>query len=220
MRRFDRSSVIRLLIISLLIITISISSIGNKSMSINNINWSKTLEVDTGSFSVVNTTESNYLFEDHIWGISIGATWNVSIRVHSNSTTGIFVTFISLDPNDWTGIKDFQVHPGQTFTNNYTQHGMSDNVPYFNFNYILVESMKNASGTYNFTLVHSGYHSEYRTGSIFVSNITEWLLKKQSSNSSSHSTGTTSSHGTAFGSWLITILLVVYYLGKRKMFIK
>ncbi|MHA2075561.1 MAG: hypothetical protein ACW97X_13150 [Candidatus Hodarchaeales archaeon] len=200
MKRFGKYRALELLFITLLILTLSIRSIGSKSMSFNNVNLLKTLEVETGSFSITNTTESRYLFEDYIWGVNIGATWNLTIHVNANSTSAINFLLIEYS-NWWEGIRDFRIHPGQTFTNNYTQHGVSDDMPYFYFNYSLEESMKNASGTYHFTLVHPGYHSVFGTGSLYVHNITAWLSKKESSTSSSDVSFSTSfvEFGVLFG---------------------
>ncbi|MFX0087771.1 MAG: hypothetical protein ACFFAU_19120, partial [Candidatus Hodarchaeota archaeon] len=132
----------RLLKIFMVISCITIICCGEiqaRIVTFSHIQELKINEGEKGSFRLFNTSETRFLFGDHIWGITIGATWNLTVHLHSNSTSGILVSFLSLDPLWYSGIKEFGVSPGQTFSENYTQHGMSDSIPYFNFNYSLIE---------------------------------------------------------------------------------
>ncbi|MCK4848553.1 MAG: hypothetical protein KAT16_05995 [Candidatus Heimdallarchaeota archaeon] len=173
----------------------------------------------TGSFSLDNTSESKTLVGgDGIIGSQIGETWDLTIDVHSNSTTNINFSMSTYIPQWWEGTKTFILNPNQTHTESFVLHCITDIIGHMSldFLYELVESEKAVSGTYYLKKVNVGYpYSGFLTGPIYVSNITEWISSNSSTNSIPESNST---DGFMIGVVIVGLLLLYRRkLGKKKL---
>ncbi|MHA2055499.1 MAG: hypothetical protein ACW99F_18120 [Candidatus Hodarchaeales archaeon] len=128
-----------------------------------------------GVFSIFNSTEEKELLETPIYGTAIGAAWNITILVYSNSSSGLNVTFFSFIHEWWQGKRNFTINPSDSRSEIYIQHGMSDDPSPVNFKYSLINTTNQASGEYIINQTFSGYDTDVGTGHIYVSNITAWL---------------------------------------------
>jgi hypothetical protein len=114
-----------------------------------------------GSFFIANTTEQKVL-DIYLPLSNIGVTYNFTITVHSNSSSGIIVSILHVHVREgpiWEGPSELRLEPDRTVTVCYISHFVSwcgtDSDTYFHYG--LLESSKNASGTYQLVIVHPGY---------------------------------------------------------------
>ena len=135
----------------------------------------------TGQFFVANTSEHKTLNEA-FYSMGIGTTYNVTITVHSNSSSG--VNFSPRNLGMWDGLSEFQVFPNETLTTSYISHCMSDEPPEILFRYSLIDSSKNASGMYHILCVDPGYQISIGIGHTCITDISAWLNPKQASSPS------------------------------------
>jgi hypothetical protein len=129
-----------------------------------------------GRFFIANTSELQAL-DVILFTSEIGATTNVTISVHSNSSSGILVSFSTTRPKYyWEGPLELRLEPDQSVTVSYICHFTADQSNAAYFHYKLLESSKNASGTYQLEQVHPGYTAAFiGTSHLYVSDITLWL---------------------------------------------
>ena len=149
--------------------------------------------IEAGTFSVANSTENFTLLKDMVYAISfIGTTWNLTTSLHGNSSSAIGIFFVGSSDNlgsDFVGTGYFVINPNESVTEQYVGHTASDDLPGFNFQYFLSDATKNASGRYQVTLIHLGYHVTVGTGHLYIRNITAWLERMSSTPSSVVSSG-------------------------------
>lgn len=220
----------------LLLYIVFFVNIGTNSGTTNR----STIIIETGSFSMTNTSEKYTLLNDIIYSMAIGTTWNLTIVIHGNSSSRVSFSFNSIDgiPLDyWEGTKNFVVSSNETRSEQYVSHCVADESPGFNFQYTLVDSTKNASGMYKFEKIHPGYSVNVGTGHLYVPNITAWLFTRSSlvtssisilkttlnttvtssnlsTSDSTNSLSTSLSRGWPFIVLLTSVLSIVY---RRKM---
>jgi hypothetical protein len=147
----------------------------------------------------------------------VGSTWNVSIFLFPNSTSGLkfqFGTIFGGYYSYWEGPREFEVTPNQNYTVTYIQHHQSDAVVEWFLNYTLLESSMNASGTYSFFQTNYGYPAAIGTGEIYVVNITAWLETRDLTTSTTSTTTTTTESTSSLG--FITILLGITVVQLRR----
>ena len=131
-----------------------------------------------GRFSIANTSEQQAL-DVILFTSEIGATYNFTISVHSNSSSGILISFFAGMPRDWEGPLELRLDPDQSVTVSYVCHVTADVYDAAYFHYKLLESSKNASGTYQLEQVHPGYSAGFvGTSHLYVSDITLWLERQ------------------------------------------
>ena len=183
----------------------------------------------TGSFSIQNTYESKTLFSgDGILGSRIGATWDLTIYLHSNSTTNINFSMSTYNPQWWEGNKTFILNPNQTHTEKYVLHCTTDVLNHLSLNFLfeLIENEKAVSGIYYIEKVSEGYpYSGIVTGPIYIANITEWISLNSSTNSIAEFNSSTNSitesnstDGFMIGIVIMGLLLLfMRKLGKKKL---
>ena len=147
--------------------------------------------LQTGSFSIENSSESGTLISgDGIWGSQIGATWDLTIYVHANSTTNINFSMSTYNPQWWEGNRTFILSPNQTCTQRFVLHATTDVIGEISldFLYELIETNQAVSGTYHVEKVSDGYlYTGIVTGPIYISNITEWISSKPFTSSKTES---------------------------------
>ncbi|MHA2164398.1 MAG: hypothetical protein ACXAAT_00915 [Candidatus Hodarchaeales archaeon] len=141
------------------------------------------------TFNIDNTNSTQRLFQK--WPEYIGSTWNVSIFLSPNSTSGVkfvFGTNFGYYYSYWEGPKEFEVHPNETYNAIYVQHYESDAVVDWWMDYSLLEPTKNASGEYAIQKTNAGYLANVGTGETYIENITAWLLSQSKSMTTSSTT--------------------------------
>ncbi|MFX0185287.1 MAG: hypothetical protein ACFE95_19570 [Candidatus Hodarchaeota archaeon] len=135
------------------------------------------------SFFIANTTEKESL-DIYLPLSTIGATYNFTITVHSNSSSGIIVSILHVHVREgpiWEGPSELRLEPGRTVTVSYISHFTSwcgtDSTTYFHYG--LLKSSKNASGTYQLVNVHPGYPvGEPIPFHLYVSDISLWVERR------------------------------------------
>jgi hypothetical protein len=140
----------------------------------------------SGTISLVNTTENLLFTYTKPTLPHIGETWNLTVRLFSNSTTGINVSYQNLyllSPDWWEGQKNFLVHPNETQTQIYVSHITGDTPLGLAFYIRLLNNTQNAWGTYELTKLHSGYEFPVDTAHLYVSDISAWLEEMSGDNS-------------------------------------
>ncbi|MHA2096488.1 MAG: hypothetical protein ACW98F_17855 [Candidatus Hodarchaeales archaeon] len=142
------------------------------------------------NFNISNTPSFQRLCEYEDSHCCIGTTWNVSIYVHSNSTSAVEFQFGSLE-SSWEGNRSFIVSPNNSYTSVYVQHLVSDNIGTWWIDYGLVNPTGNASGTFTVQKINEGYSVWVGTGHLYVSNITAWLESLSQPKSTVDTTPTT-----------------------------
>lgn len=164
-----------------------------------------------GTFSISNTTSSQRLGEFEA-SDKIGATWNLSLSLHANSTSWVNFQFGATN-NKWEGPTEFQISPNgtlNTFSTLYIQHLVSDSLGSWWLDYSLDESSKQANGIYSVKKIHNGYTVDYGTGDYYVSDISKWLEERsQSKPISTTTSNTTSIH-------LFPLFLSVFIIFRRR----
>lgn len=138
----------------------------------------------TGQFFIEKTSEHKTLNEA-IFSWGIGTTYNITITAESNSSSGVIFSVTSIYfSKSWDGLSEFQVFPNESFTTSYISHCMADEPPEVSFRYSLIDSSKNASGTYHILCVDPGYQVSIPggTGYTCVTDISAWLESKPLSN--------------------------------------
>jgi len=113
-----------------------------------------------GTFHLENTTE-----EKKLCGITgsyplVGETWNLTIQVAENSSTGINISFYGYyvaNLSWWDGTKVFQVEPGNTHSEIYLSHFSCDFPSFPSFKIALINSTKQARGSYRLEKIGKGY---------------------------------------------------------------
>lgn len=136
----------------------------------------------SGNFFLTNTTDQELLFQFYATGV--GLVYNVTVNVHSNSTTGVHFFFFNDSGKCIEGTKNVTISPGETWTGNFTSHCDSDGIPLMKSFYWLVDVAESASGNYRARKVHEGYQvkwSGFATYGTYISNITGWLISESSS---------------------------------------
>ena len=115
---------------------------------------------EIGSFQLYNTSEHNILLESDIYSLSrINKIWNLTISVHSNSSTGINISIVRYGGNPGpyiTGTENFQVMVNETHSELYTSILVCDYVQTTNFYYFLSNPNGNSSGTYSIEVIDGG----------------------------------------------------------------
>lgn len=195
----------------IVIIVIYLFTFHCSSKSVSFIKESQQDLIEKGSFSISNTTDSYVLFENLVCTTMIGTTWNLTITVDSFSSSEVNFTFESSAREWFEGVKEFQVSPNNTISELYVAHGVSDDIPHFNFHYTLVESVKKASGTYQIDRIHPGYPVNVGTGHTYIPNITAWLegqSKTTSVSTSSRPTDHDSTESIATSPLSYTVVLI------------
>jgi hypothetical protein len=130
-------------------------------------------QVLEGNFFISNTSDQKTLFQLEFLGI--GVTYNVTIRLHANSSSDVSFSLFPESGKRIEGLKLFSLAPNDSRTEQYVSHWDSDGIPPRYVFYQLVDSTKNASGSYYVQKVHSGYSINVGTGDIYIANITAWL---------------------------------------------
>ncbi len=139
-------------------------------------------EIQTGTFHKSNINSSVQIFTlDKI--PLIGQEWNISIKLHENSTTNVIWTVSSGQPYFWEGPSQFIMNPNETVTQIYISHITGDNYGYIMLNFYLQLSNSTAgvSGSYQTILISEGYWENVGTGQLYVSDINSWLKGKSNS---------------------------------------
>ncbi|MHA1995275.1 MAG: hypothetical protein ACW97Z_12095 [Candidatus Hodarchaeales archaeon] len=173
------------------------------------------------TFSIANTTSSQQLCQEYDSTCCIGTTWNITIYIHANSTSTINFEFYPQDPNRipeiWEGKKSFEVAPNETYSGEYIQHVVSDNVGHWWIDYSLSDPTKKASGTYTLEKTNPGYSVFVGTGNIYVGNITAWLESQgQTTHLTDNVTTTTSSITPFLEIMTISLSILVIGYSRRK----
>jgi hypothetical protein len=207
-----------IIITACLLITIVFQPV-TKSNAITINQWGKTKQESRptsgeGTFHLENTTE-----EKELCGIVgsyplVGETWNLTIQVAANSSTGINVSFYGhyvYNMSWWDGAKAFQVEPGTTHSEIYLSHFTCDFPAFPSFNIALQDSTKQASGSYWLEKIEKGYLIDVGTGDTYIANITAWLNEMTTSSSKTHlsSSSTTSPTTTSAVKWPVVLLVVI-----------
>lgn len=168
------------------LITLSLISIYDTPSLISPISNNRIAQtIEIGSFYLTNTSENFLLLEKRIYSSYIGTTWNLSIQVDINSSSGINVTLRqsqSRIPKIWEGCPEFQVNPNESRSELYVNHEVSDDLQDINFQYSLLKPSRNASGYYQIEVTHPGYPVDWdlvKTGTYYVANITAWVEKHE-----------------------------------------
>jgi hypothetical protein len=133
----------------------------------------------TGTFFLDNTSDQSYLCGASGSFPLVGETWNITIVVDLNSTSGVNVfysTYYAIHQDYWEGVRQFTVLPNQSQTHMYISHVQIDTTAFPVFDIALTNSSGYARGSYIFEKVFSGYYLEnLGTGMTYVSDITVWL---------------------------------------------
>lgn len=163
----------------------------------------------SGSFFISNTTRMKALCWIGFSYPCLGETWNLTISVDSNSSSGIN---ISAFYQYWTGKTFFQILPGHFKTEIYVS-GISIDTSnaYPRFKIALMNSTGNASGTYHTSGLYRGSCPDIGTGQAIggtPKNITEWLESLSSLTSEPSSSVPT----TVTTYWTHLILIIVSFL--------
>lgn len=172
--------------ITLLVIVLSCSGLVDRSRvsqaaletSVSNVAYRK------GNFELSNTTETVEMITNGAQESTIGTEYNFTLKMNASSTSGINLTLTKL--HSWRGSPFvFQMVPNETRTVNYVQHSTSDELGILSFQYHLLNTSGIAKGTYEIIRVFVGYDAHYDplTGSLYVDNITAWLIAKSQASS-------------------------------------
>ncbi|UCG03670.1 MAG: hypothetical protein JSW11_06715 [Candidatus Heimdallarchaeota archaeon] len=172
---------------------------------------------EEGIFSLSNTSDRYILFKETIYANErhIGTTWNLTIEISSNSSTGVKFSFESQATDWFEGIKEFQVDPNKARSEVYIAHCTSDETPGFNFLYSLLSPEKNASGIYKIERIHPGYLLDEGSDQSCVWDISAWL-KRTISTSYSSIGSSQAVPSLTFILCLITLVYVDLITGKKK----
>ena len=137
------------------------------------------------NFSVSNTTSSVRLLEQSAELPYLGKTWNVSIHILPNSTSGVSVEFNAHNKHfgnpaqfTWEGPEIFEIAPNETYNTKYVQHMVSDDMGSWWLDYRLLDPTKQANGVYSIHVTNVGYYVDIGLGNLYKSDITDWLLSQ------------------------------------------
>ena len=167
-------------------------------------------------FSIEKTNSSTRLLRQSPVPGHIGSTFNVSISLSYNSTSGVhFVFGADFYYDYWEGPKKFDLAPNESYNAIYVQHHASDNGAPFWIEYSLTTPTLNASGMFSIKRIHVGYFLNPGTGTIYIENITAWLLS-QSKSMTTSSTNTPTTYTTT-SIELATILVGVTIVISRRI---
>ncbi len=114
----------------------------------------------------------------------VGETWNLTIKVEANSTSGVEVLYEKFTNSRimweyWVGALEFQVLPAQIQTETYVSHIEADTTDFPYFKLVLLNGSESASGSYTKIRVFEGYFiAELGTGFTYVEDIEAWLQRK------------------------------------------
>ena len=168
------------------------------------------------AFSIGKTNSSTRLLRQSPVPGHIGSTFNLSISLSSNSTSGVHFVFGAYDYYAyWEGPKEFDLAPNESYNAIYVQHFASDAGAPFWIDYSLTTPTLNASGMFSIKRIHVGYFVNVGTGELYIENITAWLLSQPKSTTTS-STTTPSTHTTT-SIELATILVGVTVVFLRRI---
>jgi hypothetical protein len=140
----------------------------------------------------------------------------LSISLFSNSTSGVhFVFGADFYYTYWEGPKEFDLAPNESYNAIYVQHHVSDNGAPFWIDYSLITPTLNASGIFSIKRIFSGYSLNPGTGTIYIENITAWLLSQSKSTTTSPTSPPSTHTTTSIG--LATTLVGVTIVFLRRM---
>jgi hypothetical protein len=138
----------------------------------------------SGNFLIENTTDNMKIFQ--IFEVPfIGQTWNVTLYLDNDSTTGITGSATSAWANIWEGPSQFELQGGEIINVQYILHACGDFYDNFilKFHIQLQNSAASAQGAYSAVMHFQGYGlpKECNTGQTYVADITKWLNRGQGS---------------------------------------
>jgi hypothetical protein len=174
--------------ISLFTILFTVDSVVPIS-TIQNENLGRDLNKE-GTFSLYNTTEKETLcFVSGSYPL-IGETWNLTINLAHNSSSGLEVEMWGhylYNLTEWEGTKEFQVAAGENISEIYISHFICDYPAFPAFDIHLTNSTGFAHGTYTLKQIAAGYHIDVGTGDTYISDISAWLVHRNENQTSSSS---------------------------------
>ena len=143
----------------------------------------------SGKFHIENSSVSQELVPISGSYPLIGETWNLTIAVNENSTSGIRITmsssYYSYHELWWEGNRNFTIEPGENRTESYISHVCTDYPAFPAFFIELLIGSKDANGTYSLILIQKGTLADIgATGQTYIWNITRWLENKSQTSSS------------------------------------
>jgi hypothetical protein len=167
------------------------------------------------SFFTSNTSEQEILFPFYFMGL--GAKYNITIDLHSDSSSDVSFFIFSDSGKYIEGVKVFTLASNETRTETYTSHWESDGIPLRKSYFQLVDGTKNASGNYQVEQVHHGYDINVGTGETYIANITEWLI----SVSLTKTTIQTTSLSTSLSNieWITGAITTILFIRRKKLVI-
>ncbi|MHA2113388.1 MAG: hypothetical protein ACW98W_18135 [Candidatus Hodarchaeales archaeon] len=179
---------------------------------VNNVRSINRDTIESDTFNLTNTSETFNLLNDWIYLMGIGATWNLTITLTENSSSAVRFNLTEvgyISPSWLEGSREFSVLPGETQSNIYVNHFITDDTLGFNFKYQLSEPTEQASGFFHMVLVKSGYRVSIGTSQLYVHNITAWLIAR------SQTSSTSLNFSLSLPILLLTIAVAYSYLRKR-----
>ncbi|MHA2075890.1 MAG: hypothetical protein ACW97X_14815, partial [Candidatus Hodarchaeales archaeon] len=142
----------------------------------------------------------------------IGETWNLTVNLAHNSSSGLEVEmwgYYLYNLTEWEGAKEFQVAVGENHSEIYISHFICDYPAFPVFDITLTNSTGLAHGTYSLKKIAEGYHIDVGTGHTYISDISAWLVHRSESQTSSRSI-------VNFSFFEYSISILLFIMLKRK----
>ncbi len=114
---------------------------------------------ESGSFSLVNSTDQYRLLERNLFSFNIGTIWNLTIFIWSNSSTGVNITKVisgGYHRDSFSGPNAFQVAVNESYSAFYNSTSVCDYIQELNFNYCLLDPLGYVWGDYTVQKINEG----------------------------------------------------------------